>query len=165
MVDIYIKDQFGKLILSDNIKEEVDLHYERKIVMAKKQLLTVTITLSKPSPSQPQQWNEKDIHLFHKIIELISKDLSRNFSIEELAEHVGMNRTKLQAGFKQLFNKTINSFAQELKMKSAKNLINSSKGYSLKEIAGMLGYRHPNHFSVAFKKRFGISPSAFKNFD
>lgn len=165
MVDIYIKDKFGELILAEEIKDEEDLHYKKTIVMAKKQMLTVTITLSKAFPTSQQQWNEKETLTFHKIIELISKDLSKNFSIEELAEQVGMNRTKLQAGFKQLFNKTINSFTQELKMQNAKDLIHSSKRYNLKEIASMLGYRHSNHFSVAFKKRFGISPSAFKNLD
>lgn len=165
MVDIYIKDKFGKLILSEKIPEKAVVHYEKTVVIADEQTLKVTITLNNPAPPLDQQWTVKDVQIFHKIIELISMDLSKSFSIEELADQVGMNRTKLQAGFKQVFNKTINSFTQELKMQSAKDLIGGNKGYSLKEIASMLGYRHANHFSVAFKKRFNVSPSVFKKMD
>ncbi|TKC59089.1 helix-turn-helix transcriptional regulator [Pedobacter hiemivivus] len=165
MVDIYIKDKFGKLILSEKIQAKENIYYEKTVIIAKNQTLKVTITLNTAFPPTDLAWTEKELQTFDKIIELISKDLSRNFSIEELADHVGMNRTKLQAGFKQVFNKTINSFTQELKMQSAKDLITGNKGYSLKEIASMLGYRHSNHFSVAFKKRFNVSPSVFKKID
>lgn len=165
MVDIYIKDKFGKLILAEKILKKDNFHYEKTVLIAEDQTLKVTITLNTPSPTLDLAWTAKDLQIFHKVIELISEDLSKSLSIEELADYVGMNRTKLQAGFKQVFNKTINSFTQELKMQTAKDLINGSKGYSLKEIASMLGYRHSNHFSVAFKKRFNVSPSAFKKVD
>ncbi|WEK17567.1 MAG: AraC family transcriptional regulator [Candidatus Pedobacter colombiensis] len=165
MVDIYIKDKYGKLILSEKIQEKEDFQYEKTVVITNQQILKVTITLNAAPPTDDRHWTEKELQIFYKIIELISKDLSRSFSIEELADYAGMNRTKLQAGFKQVFNKTINSFTQELKMQSAKNLISRNKGYNLKEIASMLGYKHANHFSVAFKKRFNVSPSAFKKID
>jgi AraC-like DNA-binding protein len=163
MIDIYIKDSFGKVILSEKVQEDSGLRYEKTVVVTKERSLTVTIALNHLSPATHPQWTEKDLSSFNRITELINSDLSKNFSIEELAEHAAMNRTKLQAGFKQVFHKTINSFTQELKMQKAKDLISGNRGFSLKEIAGMLGYRHSNHFSVAFKKWFNVSPSAFKN--
>lgn len=33
---------------------------------------------------------------------------------------------------------------------------------SLTEISDKTGYSHPNHFSSAFKRKFGVSPSMFE---
>jgi len=74
-----------------------------------------------------------------------------------------MNRTKLQANFKSIFGKTINGFTKDLKMKRAKELLASHSPFSLKEVAAMIGYKHTNHFSTAFKNYFDCTPSAFKS--
>lgn len=162
MVNIYIKDKLGKLILLEEVEEDTSAHYEKTVAITKDHTLTITITSNRPVSAVNREWTEKDIQVFNLIANLISSDLSRNFSIEELAENAGMNRTKLQAGFKQLFSKTVYSFTQELKMQKARDLIIDNKGFTLKEIAGMLGYGHANHFSVAFKKRFKAAPSDLK---
>ena len=86
----------------------------------------------------------------------------KNYTIEELSIVAGMNRTKLQAGFKDLFGKTIYSYTLDLKMTEAKALLTGASRLSLKEIAALLGYSHTNHFSAAFKKKFNVSPSFLK---
>lgn len=161
-MDIYIKDKAGKLIWCESIKEEENLFYQKALAL-KEQTVKLTIILRSSSGRVSPQWSAKDIQIFHQVVEIVSNNLSHCFSIEELAAQVGMNRTRLQAGFKNTFHKTINSFTQDLKMERARDWISENRGYSLKEIARMLGYRHSNHFSVAFKKKFNISPSAFRN--
>ncbi|EOR93578.1 Transcriptional regulator, AraC family [Arcticibacter svalbardensis MN12-7] len=108
------------------------------------------------------QWTEKEKMLFHQLKELIEKNLSKNYSIGDLAMVAGMNRTKMQTGFKDLFGKTIYTYTIDLKMMEAKALLSKEHAVSLKEIASKLGYKHTNHFSAAFKKKFTFSPSSFK---
>ena len=108
------------------------------------------------------RWTVREIAMLTEIKELISLNLQNCYSIEQLAEISGMNRTKLQEGFKDLFGKTIFSYTTDMKMLKAKMLLEDEQGLSLKEIAGMLGYRHTNHFSAAFKKRYNFSPSQLK---
>jgi AraC-like DNA-binding protein len=115
-------------------------------------------TVEKPS----SRWTTKEIEVLTGIKEMISLNLQNNYSIEQLAEISGMNRTKLQEGFKDLFKKTIYAFTTDWKMLKAKMLLENNKGLSLKEVAALLGYRHTNHFSVAFKKRYNFSPSILK---
>lgn len=97
-----------------------------------------------------------------EVKELISLNLQNCYSIEQLAEISGMNRTKLQEGFKDMFGKTIFTFTTDMKMLKAKLLLEDEQGLSLTEIASMLGYKHTNHFSAAFKKRYNFSPSQLK---
>ena len=108
------------------------------------------------------RWTVREIAMLTEIKELISLNLQNCYSIEQLAEISGMNRTKLQEGFKDLFGKTIFSYTTDMKMLKAKMLLEDEQGLTLKEIAGMLGYRHTNHFSAAFKKRYNFSPSQLK---
>ncbi|MGY0037686.1 helix-turn-helix domain-containing protein [Pedobacter sp. NJ-S-72] len=93
----------------------------------------------------------------------MSQNLSKSISIAGLAERAGMNRTKLQAGFKEIIGLTINSYTSELKMQKAKTLLINKPGYSLKQIAAVVGYSCGNHFSAAFKKKFSFSPSSLRN--
>jgi AraC-like DNA-binding protein len=36
-------------------------------------------------------------------------------------------------------------------------------GLLVTEVSRNVGYKNPNHFSTAFKKKFGINPSVFRN--
>lgn len=83
-------------------------------------------------------------------------------SIEELALQAGMNRTKLQAGFKSLFQCTVHEYTIQTRMNKAYEILSNSSiyGMNIAEVAKHIGYSHYNHFSNAFKKQFGITPSA-----
>ncbi len=129
---------------------------------AKVSELLVTMLSSEYMEKPFGRWTVREIAVLTDIKEMISLNLHRSYSIEQLAELSGMNRTKLQEGFKELFRKTIFAFTTDMKMLKAKLLLEDEQGYSLKEIAGMLGYRHTNHFSAAFKKRYNFSPSELK---
>jgi AraC-like DNA-binding protein len=36
------------------------------------------------------------------------------------------------------------------------------KGMNVSEVAPIVGYRNANHFSTAFKRKFGVNPSRLK---
>lgn len=108
------------------------------------------------------RWTIREIAMLTEVKELISLNLQNCYSIEQLAEISGMNRTKLQEGFKDMFGKTIFTFTTDMKMLKAKLLLEDEQVLSLKAIASMLGYKHTNHFSAAFKKRYNFSPSQLK---
>ncbi|MBB6269938.1 AraC-like DNA-binding protein [Pedobacter cryoconitis] len=126
------------------------------------ELIVLVIEAKEGAAEHVNQWSRKDIAIFEMIAKLISQNLSKNISIAGLAEKAGMNRTKLQAGFKDVMGQTINSYAGELKMQKAKTLLINKPAYSLKQIAAVVGYSCGNHFSAAFKKKFSFSPSSLK---
>lgn len=127
------------------------------------EIIVMVIESQEEAADPVHKWSKKDIASFEMVSKVISQNLSKNISIAGLAERAGMNRTKLQAGFKEIMGQTINSYASELKMQKAKALLLNKPGYSLKQIAAVVGYSCGNHFSAAFKKKFNFSPSSLKN--
>lgn len=156
MLDIFVKDHSGDVVYAQQITEGHTQQYQ--VIIAKDQVMTITITFNTSETSV----SEKEQAIFNKIATHINENLSENLSIQQLATLAGMNRTKLQANFKLIFGKTLNSFTKELKMQKAKELLKSNSAFSLKEVAAIIGYKHTNHFSAAFKKYFNCSASAFK---
>lgn len=93
--------------------------------------------------------------------QLIDEDLSKNHTISDLAKAVGTNTQYLKKYFKQQYGKTVMNYMMEVKMEHAKMLILQNK-YRITDVARMSGYKHPTHFSTAFKKYFGIVPNSLK---
>jgi AraC-like DNA-binding protein len=82
-------------------------------------------------------------------------------SLSELAKIVGTNEAKLKGGFREIFKTTVFGYLADLRLASAqKELKNTQK--TISEIADELGYSSIHHFSNAFKKKFGISPSLYR---
>lgn len=107
--------------------------------------------------------SKRDIENLQFIKEKITSELSKNHTIQELAYLTFMNRTKMQAGFKVLFGCTVHEFIVECRMTEAYRMLTEaySNTWNISEIAHRVGYQHYNHFSMVFKKRFGVSPSSF----
>jgi len=90
-----------------------------------------------------------DIH-FLSVLSLSS--LSRMFFINEF---------KVKKGFKIMFGVSVFAYLRKLRMEHAMFLLQEGK-LNIDEIAYLLGYEHPQHFSSAFKKFSGLNPSSFK---
>lgn len=82
-------------------------------------------------------------------------------TISQLARRVGINELYLKNGFKQQNKVTIGKYIHRLKMQYAKSMI-ANLCCSVEHAALEVGYANSSHFSTAFKKEFGISPSKFK---
>lgn len=82
-------------------------------------------------------------------------------SLIELSRLAGINEFKLKKGFKEMFGNTVFGYLSDARLEIAKTeLIGKKK--SATEIAFNLGYSSAQHFSNAFKKKFGISPRYYK---
>jgi len=89
--------------------------------------------------------------------DLILKNLEHPMTIRELARQVGINECYLKKGFKATFGKTIHEFQQVKRIEKAKALLKLGK-HSINEVAFMMGFGSPSHFSSSFKKIAGMKP-------
>jgi AraC family transcriptional regulator, transcriptional activator of the genes for pyochelin and ferripyochelin receptors len=78
-------------------------------------------------------------------------------SFPELARVVGLSEYQLKRGFKAMFGVTVFGYIAEHRLKRAQMLL-LEREKSVSEIAYELGYSSPQHFSTAFKKKFGVAP-------
>lgn len=93
--------------------------------------------------------------------EYILSHLESPPGLSALAKIVGVNEYKLKRGFKEVFGTTVFGYLSEARLEIAKNdLLENRKSAS--EIASEMGYSSVQHFSNAFKKKFGLSPNKLK---
>ncbi len=82
-------------------------------------------------------------------------------SITELARIAGINEFKLKNGFKEVFGNTIFGYLAEHRLQLALQQIQQGKK-PVTTIAFELGYSSLQHFSKAYKTKFGVSPRPAK---
>jgi AraC family transcriptional regulator, transcriptional activator of the genes for pyochelin and ferripyochelin receptors len=92
---------------------------------------------------------------------LIEKDLSAHYTIQEIATHINLSDTKLKKGFKKAFGFNIFEYLEMQRLEKAKEMIEHEEK-SLKQISSAVGFKYTNNFSIAFKKRYGISPGSWR---
>ena len=80
---------------------------------------------------------------------------------EELAEAVGTNSKRLNEAFRQCVGVTVFEYLREERMKEACVLL-SGTGLPIQAIALEVGFTSGANFSTAFRERYGLSPSQFR---
>jgi AraC-like DNA-binding protein len=104
---------------------------------------------------------KRDIDTVQNLKDYLSKTFLEDHSLENLSRHFGTNTNKLMTLFKKTFGKSIFDYISELKMDYAHSLLRDEDKMVV-EVAREVGYKNPNHFSAAFKRRFGFTPSAVR---
>ena len=102
--------------------------------------------------------NRRDFEIIQHLKDHLSKTFLEDHCLSTLAKQFGINTNKLMTLFKKIFGKSIFEFIGELRMDHAMELLRD-KGFMVVEVARIIGYKNPNHFSSAFKRRYGINPS------
>ncbi len=92
---------------------------------------------------------------------MINKNVKNpDYSIEDLANDVGISRVHLHRKMRELTGLTTRDFVRNVRMEYAGELLRDKK-YEVGEVAIMTGYSTTSYFSQAFKAHFGISPSMY----
>ncbi|WP_084149659.1 helix-turn-helix transcriptional regulator [Komagataeibacter rhaeticus] len=73
-----------------------------------------------------------------------------------------MSVSSLQRGFRRLFGKSPYMIFHEERMQAAYRRLRQDEA-SIVMIASDIGYSNPSHFSSAFRKMFGLSPSLLRS--
>ncbi|MEO0895904.1 MAG: ATP-binding protein [Bacteroidota bacterium] len=83
------------------------------------------------------------------------------YGVDVLAEEVGMSVSHLNRKLNALIDQPGGQLIRSLRMQRAQELLEKNVG-NVSEIAYMVGYSNPTHFTRGFKKQFGYSPSEHK---
>lgn len=97
-----------------------------------------------------------DIARLHEVKALLAERLDAPPSINEISALVGLNTRKLTAGFRHLFDNSVYGYLQTLRLETAWRMLSSGEA-NVSSVAYQVGYS-PAHFSVAFRKKYGIAP-------
>ena len=123
------------------------------------ELLALQLHYSSHKFSDPSVQKGKDV--FHAIRTYLDETYLQEHSLKNIARHFGINEFSLKKGFREHYNTTVFDYLLNKRLEYARELL-SSNHKTIQQVSTIVGYKYPNHFSVAFKKRFGISPVHFR---
>ena len=87
----------------------------------------------------------------------IKKHLSESLTLDQIANHAGVNKYYLSRLFTQVLGKTVFETVRMLRCNEAKHRI--EQGMSVTQAAHSCGFENLSHFTQTFKKYYGFPPS------
>lgn len=140
--------------LPANITEMLKKDAFAKITKAKnqKELENIMLHLLDELKREYRRNNvRKYSHTIQRAIEFIHNHKHQPLTAADVTAHLGVERTHLSRQFHQETGLTITDYIHRVKMDAAEALI-LGRGYSLTEIADLLGYSSYSYFSRVYKK-------------
>lgn len=108
------------------------------------------------------KFDSPDEKLLSDMMKIVEQNMTNyNFSIEFLAEKIGLSRSNLFRKVKGLTGLSPSEFITQIKMNHAAELLKNNKGIRISSVAFESGYNDPRYFSTTFKKFFGKSPKDY----
>jgi AraC-like DNA-binding protein len=92
---------------------------------------------------------------------LLAETFVSRSSVEDLAREVGLSRSALCTGFRQILGQSVFDYTQNLRMEQALAYLNE-RDASITEIAFAVGYKNVSSFSVAVQRHFGATPTELR---
>ncbi len=103
-----------------------------------------------------------DKMLIDKIVNQINDHLEDpNLNVEKLCQEVGLSRAHLNRKMKELFGLTPSEFIRNVRLRKACELLRQPD-VDISQIAYSVGFSSQSHFSTAFKRFTGISPTEYR---
>ncbi|SOE96446.1 Helix-turn-helix domain-containing protein [Burkholderia sp. D7] len=91
----------------------------------------------------------------------LSQRLNNPPTVEQLARLVGTNEKRLSRAFRDNLGRTVFEYLRDERLRIAQRLL-SSTSLSIAGIAEEIGFSSAANFATAFRERFGMTPSTYR---
>lgn len=110
-----------------------------------------------PPILSPNVVRSRDLPLLAAARSLIEREYEQTWTMEQIADRVGLPVRRLKSGFRQAFGCTVFGHLQAVRMARAYDLLRQGKPVT--SVALEVGYSHPGSFSRAYRAAYGHAPS------
>lgn len=102
-------------------------------------------------------------YVVNQMIRYFNEHYHEKISLDQIARNMYLSTFYLSKIFKSETGDTPINYLIELRMEKARELLESTPGLSIQNVAEMVGYDDAYHFSKLFKKHFGAAPTKYRS--
>ncbi len=125
------------------------------------EILECLIHILRPHINGGDSSDDRERELFERIKSMALKQLSRNYSLQEVCGIFQVSQPYVRKIFLKYTGKTYNDFVSGEKIRYAVRLLQDNPQIPVKDLAATLGYEQL-YFSTVFKKNTGMTPSQYR---
>ncbi|GAA4200749.1 AraC family transcriptional regulator [Microbispora amethystogenes] len=127
-------------------------------------LLMTQLLLTQPSnysDALSGGWRKVAPPTVRRAVRLIEEHADEPLTVEDIAEAVGVSARALQEGFRRHLEKTPMGYLREVRLERAhaELAVRGPETATVTDVAYRWGFTHLGRFSLAYRQRFGESPS------
>ena len=100
------------------------------------------------------------LDVYHDAVIFMREHLFEKLYVTDIADHCGVSPSGLEKIFADLAKIGIMRYFLDLKLEYAARMLKN--GDAVRDTAQQLNFSSTAHFSMAFKKKFGVSPLKYK---
>ncbi|WP_245228051.1 hybrid sensor histidine kinase/response regulator transcription factor [Pedobacter petrophilus] len=118
---------------------------------------------SKNKEIQPRDLvhSEKDKLFMNQLLSIINAQMiNPEMDIDYLCKEIGMSRTKLYQKLKSITGQSIGEFVRSARLRKAVEIM-KTEDVLMTEVMYRIGIQTQSYFTKAFKKEFGVTPTAY----
>ena len=102
-------------------------------------------------------------YVVNKIVNYFADHYSEKISLDQIAENLYLSQYYISRIFKSEIGESPIGYLINIRLEKAKELLDSDESLSVQQVATNVGYEDAFYFSRLFKKKYGVSPSIYKN--
>jgi AraC family transcriptional regulator of arabinose operon len=96
-----------------------------------------------------------------KVVQVLNQNWSTPLRVDDLARRVGLGTSRLEHLFKEQARISIRDFIHERRLSAAATLLLTTEE-RVSVISFQVGFSHVANFNHAFKRRYGVTPRAYR---
>ncbi|MGJ5641120.1 hybrid sensor histidine kinase/response regulator transcription factor [Formosa sp. S-31] len=134
----------------------------RNIISSKEHIISQYRAEAISNPEVTIQKSKDEVFLESLMSVLNSRLTDSDLKMEELADALNMSYSSFYRKCQALTGHSIIDFVRLIRLKKAAVIL-AKFGYTISEVAFMVGFNDPKYFSKCFKKQFGKTPKVFSS--
>jgi transcriptional regulator GlxA family with amidase domain len=111
--------------------------------------------------SEPLQFQTQSTDPLAELVAWMPGHLHKDLTVESLAERACLCPRQFSRRFKSAFGSTPAAFVEDLRLGEARKRL-TQPGQTIESVAASVGFRSADAFRRAFERRFGITPSSYR---
>lgn len=147
--------------IMDKIVNDIAVKTQSAAINATGELYKLFPLLAKKCTLKEIQRNQDRSRYVYEAMFYIHDYYYKPLTIDDIAKHVGLNRSYFSTLFKKQCSATPLEYLISIRMKEACRLLKETD-YPVSEIAAIVGFESAVNFYIRFKQKLGISPKEYR---